>query len=78
MSASRSWIAFVDDILTDLGAPAAYRVKAEADITALVALGCFERVPPEKAIRQTESAGEMKVTWRDGVPVKFIVVQEEK
>jgi hypothetical protein len=47
MSAIRSWIAFVDGILDDLGASAAYRAKAIADIEAMISLGLLEHMPLE-------------------------------
>ena len=47
MSAIRTWIAFVDAILDDLGASAVYRAKAIADIEAMIRLGLLEDTPLE-------------------------------
>jgi hypothetical protein len=47
MSAIRTWIAFVDAILDDLGASAVYRAKAIADIEAMIRLGLLEGTPLE-------------------------------
>jgi hypothetical protein len=47
MSAIRTWIAFVDAILDDLGASAAYRAKAMADAEAMIRLGLLDHTPLE-------------------------------
>jgi hypothetical protein len=35
---------FIDHVLADLGAPAAYRIKAKADMEAMIGLGFFKRI----------------------------------
>jgi hypothetical protein len=39
-----SWMTFIDQVLSDLGAPAAYRAKASADMEAMIELGFFEHI----------------------------------
>lgn len=39
-----SWMTFIDHVLADLGAPAAYRIKAKADMEAMIGLGFFKRI----------------------------------
>jgi hypothetical protein len=38
------WMTFIDHVLADLGAPAAYRAKAKADMEAMIGLGFFEYI----------------------------------
>ena len=48
MSAIRSWIAFVDGILDDLGASAPYRAERIADSEAMIGLGLLAHTPLEE------------------------------
>jgi hypothetical protein len=38
-----SWMTFIDHVLADLGAPAAYRAKVRADMEAMIGLGFFKQ-----------------------------------
>lgn len=41
---TRPWECFIDHVLTDLGAPSAYRAKAKADMEAMIGLGFFSHI----------------------------------
>jgi hypothetical protein len=38
------WMTFIEHVLADLGAPAAYRAKAKADMQAMIGLGFFKHL----------------------------------
>lgn len=44
-------MSFVDHVLADLGVPAAYRAKAQADIEVMIGRGFFEHIQLERFIR---------------------------
>jgi hypothetical protein len=47
MAPSRTWLAFIDGVLADLGVSAAYRGRTVADTEAMIGLGFFTDVPLE-------------------------------
>jgi hypothetical protein len=38
------WVTFIDHVLADLGAPAAYRAKARTNMEAMIGLGFFKHI----------------------------------
>ena len=61
MSAIRTWIAFVDAILDDLGASAPYRAERIADIEAMIGLGLLAHTPLEEFPCCSDAGTEKKI-----------------
>lgn len=57
-------MSFIDHVLADLGVPAAYRAKAQADIEVMIGRGFFEHVQLEWFIRLLPT--EHTLLWSPG------------